>query len=203
MTSGPIILVTADDYLFRYWQAAAVPLAVVKAGLDWQAEPGSRVLIDAAIPGLPGWHDHWWQEKTARYRLVFTNTAPDDAEAFAALQAGCAGYCHAAAPLEMFRQVLDVVATGGVWAGQALVQRLLAAVNRLPAQKPLVDDPLKGLSEREREVAVLAARGKANKLIARELDITERTVKAHLSAAFQKLQVEDRVQLALLVNGIR
>lgn len=203
MTTGSIILVTADDYLCRYWQAAAVPFAVIKAGLDWQAEPGSRVLIDAAIPGLPDWHDPWWREKTVQYRIVFTNTVPDDAEAFAALQAGCAGYCHAAAPLETLRQVLDVVATGGVWAGQALVQRLLAAVNRLPPQKPLADDPLKGLSDREREVAILAARGKANKVIARELDITERTVKAHLSAAFQKLKVDDRVQLALLVNGIR
>lgn len=202
MTAGPIILVTADEYLFRYWQAAAIPQSVVKAGLDWQAELGSRVLIDAAIPGLPAWHDPWWQEKTAQYRIVFTNTAPDDAEAFAALQAGCAGYCHAAAPLETLRQVLDVVATGGIWAGQALVQRLLAAVNRLP-QKAVADDPLKSLSEREREVAILAARGKANKVIARELVITERTVKAHLSAAFQKLRVEDRVQLALLVNGIR
>ncbi len=58
------------------------------------------------------------------------------------------------------------------------------------------------LTEREREVAKRAAQGAANKIIARELGISERTVKAHLSAAFDKLQVPDRVQLALRVNGV-
>lgn len=201
MNSVPILLVTADDYLSRYWQAAAVPCPVIRAGLDWQALEGSRVLIDAAMPGIPAWQSPWWQEKTARYRIIFTNTIPDDAQAFAALQAGCYGYCHAAAPLETLKQVLNVVAHGGIWAGQALVQRLLTAVNHLPAQAT-DQATLAPLSGREREVARLAAQGAANKVIARELTITERTVKAHLSSIFEKLQVEDRIQLALLVNGV-
>lgn len=196
-----IILVTHDDYLFRYWQVALLPHSVVRAGLDWQAPEGCRVLIDAGMPGLPEWTSPWWQEKTACYRIIFTNTVPDDAQAFAALQAGCYGYCHAAAPIEIFKQVLEVVANGGIWVGQALVQRLLAAVNRIP-KGAVADNPLAVLSSREREVALLAAHGAANKVIARELNITERTVKAHLSAAFEKLHVQDRVQLALLVNGI-
>lgn len=203
MSNAPIILVTRDDYLFRYWQAALLPHASIRASLDLQAPPGSRVLIDAAVPEIPDWSSPWWQEKTAQYRIVFTNTAPDDTQAFAALQAGCCGYCHAVAPLETLKQVMEVVASGGIWAGQALVQRLLAAVNRISPKSALAEDPLKALSIREREVTLLAARGVANKLIARELDITERTVKAHLSSAFEKLHVEDRVQLALLVNGIR
>ena len=95
-----------------------------------------------------------------------------------------------------------MVGSGGVWAGQALVQRLLAAVNRIPVAAS-TKDALATLSGREREVAALAAKGAANKVIARELNITERTVKAHLSSAFDKLHVEDRVQLALLVNGVR
>ncbi len=202
MSTSPIILVTHDDYLFRYWQAALLPYAVQRAGLDWQAPEGARVLMDAALSGIPAWQSPWWQEKATRYRIIFTSTVPDDAQAFAALQAGCYGYCHAAAPLETLKQGLDVVGSGGVWAGQALVQRLLAAVNRIPVAVS-TKDPLVMLSGREREVAALAAKGAANKVIARELNITERTVKAHLSSAFDKLHVEDRVQLALLVNGVR
>ncbi len=197
-----VVLVTADDYLFRHWQAAALGRPVVRAGLDWQGETGSCVLIDADTPSLPGWNEPWWQEKTARYRIVLADMTPVDAEAFAALRAGCYGYCQAAAPLETLRQVLEVVSEGGFWAGQALVQRLLATVNRLPVRNQAAD-PLAVLSEREREVVLLAARGAVNKVIARELAITERTVKAHLSSAFEKLQVRDRVNLALLVNGIR
>jgi DNA-binding NarL/FixJ family response regulator len=58
------------------------------------------------------------------------------------------------------------------------------------------------LTEREITVARYAASGQANAQIAEALGITERTVKAHLSAVFEKLGVSDRLQLALLVHGI-
>ena len=58
------------------------------------------------------------------------------------------------------------------------------------------------LTDREITVARYAASGQANAQIAEALGITERTVKAHLSAVFEKLGVSDRLQLALLVHGI-
>ena len=58
------------------------------------------------------------------------------------------------------------------------------------------------LSVREQETAELLARGASNKEIARELDITERTVKAHVSALLEKLGARDRLQLSLIINGI-
>lgn len=57
------------------------------------------------------------------------------------------------------------------------------------------------LTPREREIAVLVGEGVNNKIIARRLDITERTVKAHLGAVFSKLGIPGRLQLALLVTG--
>ncbi len=133
----------------------------------------------------------------AHQRVIVVNTNPSDEEGYAALLAGAA-YCHAAAPKELLQQVLSTVSSGEIWAGRSLVMRLLKAVNQLPAKI----DPLTGLSEREREVAYLAARGQSNKEIARTLNITERTIKAHLSACFEKLNISDRVQLTLKVNGI-
>jgi len=56
-----------------------------------------------------------------------------------------------------------------------------------------------GLTQREVEVATLLKQGLSNKLIARELNITERTVKAHIAAIFQKKGVKDRLHLALLL----
>jgi DNA-binding NarL/FixJ family response regulator len=58
-------------------------------------------------------------------------------------------------------------------------------------------DPLAGLSEREREVLALLAEGLANKLIARRLQISEKTVKSHLTRIFRELDVTDRTQAAL------
>ncbi len=57
------------------------------------------------------------------------------------------------------------------------------------------------LTERERETAHHIARGASNKEIARELGITERTVKAHVGAILEKLNLRDRLQIALRVNG--
>jgi DNA-binding NarL/FixJ family response regulator len=59
------------------------------------------------------------------------------------------------------------------------------------------------LTAREREIAKLAARGTSNLQIAETCDISERTVKAHMSSIFDKLSITDRLQLALRVHGIQ
>jgi DNA-binding NarL/FixJ family response regulator len=96
-----------------------------------------------------------------------------------------------------------VVDLGQIWVGKSVMQRLVAGSRNMP--KP-AEEPAQawdaGLTEREREVAVLAANGASNLAIARDCGISERTVKAHLSAVFTKLNLTDRLQLALRVHGI-
>ena len=58
------------------------------------------------------------------------------------------------------------------------------------------------MTAREQEAALLVAGGASNKEIARQLDITERTAKAHVSAMLEKLGARDRLQLSLILNGI-
>ena len=59
---------------------------------------------------------------------------------------------------------------------------------------------LEKLTKREYEIATLVGRGESNKRIANRLDITERTVKAHLTEIFRKLQITDRIKLALMMK---
>jgi two-component system nitrate/nitrite response regulator NarL len=130
---------------------------------------------------------------------------PGDEEALAAFAAAARGYCNThAAPL-LLRRIADVVAQGGLWIGESLMQRLLRATSHLPVPpaSPATLPWDSGLTARERQVALAVAAGAANKEIAREFDITERTVKAHVSALLEKLGVRDRLQLALVVNGQR
>lgn len=125
---------------------------------------------------------------------------PSEDEALVALAAGAVGYCNGHAAADVLQQVATVVASGGVWVGQALMRRLLASTARvLP---PAESDWRTRLSPREQEAASLLARGASNKEIARELDITERTVKAHVAAMLEKLGARDRLQLSLIINGI-
>lgn len=136
--------------------------------------------------------------------LVILADEPSDDDALAALAAGVAGYCNSHAAPEVLQQVATVVQNGGLWVGQRLMQRLLAGTARLAAAVPPGARPdwAAALTEREREVARAVAQGASNKEIARRLDITERTVKAHVGAVLEKLGARDRLQLSLVVNGI-
>ncbi|MEO8417919.1 MAG: response regulator transcription factor [Methylophilaceae bacterium] len=134
-------------------------------------------------------------------KIVVLANSPDQSEALLALSQGAVGYCHAYSPPEVLVEVRTVISHGGVWLGRELLQRLIAVSTGLVGNKSRqVAESLALLTQREKEVAVEAAKGRSNKEIAKLLDITERTVKAHLSSSFERLGVKDRLQLALLLN---
>lgn len=136
--------------------------------------------------------------------VVLLSLQPDDGEALAAFELGARGYAHALATAEMLREVDAVIAHGGLWVGPALMARLLRALGTRPTHAAPRVDVLEGLSAREREVAEAVAEGLSNKEIALRLDLTERTVKAHLAAVFDKLGVRDRLQLVVKIGaGLR
>lgn len=135
--------------------------------------------------------------------LILLADEPSQDDAMAALAAGALGYCNGHAAADVLRQVARVVENGGIWVGQGLMQRLLSATARLLPEKAGGEQPWRtALTPREQETAVLLARGASNKEIARALDITERTVKAHVGAMLEKLGARDRLQLSLIINGI-
>jgi len=197
-----IVFFTSNASLLARWQDT---FPSGKTCLDWASlgQTSSAVaLVDLSPASLPALSSPEWRQLAAQLRLVGCNAVPNDAEAIEALQAGFSGYCHAYGDPDMMRQVVQVVSAGELWVGRSLLTRLLGAVNLRPAP-PMRTETLELLSTREREVASLAARAASNKEIANSLDITERTVKAHLTAIFAKLGVTDRLQLALHLNGLR
>ena len=102
----------------------------------------------------------------------------------------------------MLQQVSTVVSNEGLWVGPSLLQRLIRATGPR-VERARGDTPdLNALSQREIEVAQHVGNGASNKEIARSLHITERTVKAHLSAIFQKIGVRDRLQLAIFMRSV-
>jgi DNA-binding NarL/FixJ family response regulator len=133
-------------------------------------------------------------------QVVVLSSVPDQVEGLRALNAGARGYCHLLAAPVLLQEVAQVVSLGGLWVGPDLVQRLMAATRELlqrspEAVRPMVD--LSVLSERELQVARAVAEGQSNREVAEQLHISERTVKAHLGAVFEKLGLRDRVQLVL------
>jgi DNA-binding NarL/FixJ family response regulator len=151
---------------------------------------------------------HWMQGAvkriTSQYqhaKIVVLANVPNQAEALYALSLGAVGYSHAYASAAMLKEIKTVISHGGLWLGNELLQKLIEVSTKLTTtQSDYVDNLLTQLTERQKEVAIEAAKGLSNKEIARVLNITERTVKAHLAAIFETLQAKDRLQLALMLN---
>lgn len=134
-------------------------------------------------------------------QLIVLSDQPDDEEGLAALNLGAVGYCNASAGQEVLLQIADVVSRNGLWVGPTLLNRLLRQTAQLQVRTEPRDNWADSLTPRETEIARAAARGLSNREIAEGLGITERTVKAHLTVIFEKLQLRDRLQLSLHVNG--
>lgn len=135
--------------------------------------------------------------------IIVLADMPDDEEGLAVFTAGARAYANTHSDPEILQHISDVVSQGGLWIGQSLMQRLLTATSQMArsANRPR-HDWADVLSARELEVARAVANGASNKEIARQLDITERTVKAHVSAVLDKLKVRDRLQISLKINGM-
>ena len=148
------------------------------------------VLMDLNLPGTPG------LEATRRivastpacHVLVLTMLA-DDTTVAAALRVGARGYLLKEADQEVVVAALRTVASGGQVIGSGLAAR--------PSGGPGAD-----LTARESEVLALLSRGLSNTEIARELDLSLKTVQNHVSHVLAKLQVRDRTQAALRMRGL-
>ena len=143
-----------------------------------------------------------------QYKIVVLSNIPRFEEAIVSLKGGARAYVNAFAGAQTLKQIEEVVNEGGIWLGADLMQALIAssqksnsdqdeARSKLASHEVLQDK----LSAREFEVAKLIAEGDSNKVIARKLNIAERTVKAHVSTIFTKLDVKDRLKLALLFTS--
>jgi two-component system NarL family response regulator len=136
--------------------------------------------------------------------IVLTPVFIEDEE-IALLKAGAKGCCRRGIDPDSLQQVLSVTSNGGVWVTRSLLPRLVSELrkyvdaHRKPPEGPQ-NDALAELTQREREIVRLIVEGASNKEVASTLNISERTVKGHLSNVFQKLGVADRLKLMLYVR---
>ena len=205
MPAVPVLLITHDDVLCRHWlgldEAAWRPArATALCHLaDWRDAGGTLAVLDAGMPGLPAWRDPAMAAAFQGVDVVAASMRPNDEEGKEALAAGAKGYIHAYVTTTALDTVLKTVQAGNVWLGPTLLARLLRQIDE---RVPRTNDWAAGLTLREKEVAERVAIGHSNQAIADELGISERTVRAHVSATFEKLGVTDRLMLSLKVHGV-
>lgn len=154
------------------------------------------VLMDLRMPRVDG------VEATRRIKaaypsvqIVVLTTYSDDESVFAALQAGARGYLTKDAGAEEIARAINAVLGGDAQLDPSVQRRLVDALatGAQPSRRRRADLP-DGLTQREAEVLTLIAGGRSNAEIARELFISEATVKTHINNLFAKAGLRDRAQ---------
>ena len=155
------------------------------------------ILMDIRMPELDG------LEATRRIlatdngaRILVLTTFNLDEYVYEALRAGASGFVLKDDPPEQLISAIRIVAAGDALLSPTVTKRVIERFARTP--RPAPPKGLDDLSEREREVFRLIARGLSNAEIARELYISDTTVKTHITHILQKLDLRDRVQAVVL-----
>jgi DNA-binding NarL/FixJ family response regulator len=161
------------------------------------------VLMDIRMPGVDGLAatEALRRRDDAPQVIVLTTFDADD-HVLRALRAGAAGFLLKDTPPPEIVRAIRLVAAGEAMLSPAVTRRLIEHVadDGLGARRARAGELLDLLTEREREVAVAIGQGKSNAEIAAELFMSVATVKAHVSRLLQKLDLDNRVQIALLAH---
>lgn len=202
-----ILLATSSPYLRQRWSealAAYEPVAVDDGRLLSrhlaEQEHAVPLVLDLAWPDAPR-TDAGWQAISRQSRPLALADAPQDDEGLHLFGLGVRGYGHTLSPAVMLCLMVDTIRNDGVWVGATLMTRLIGSLSSVMPETSREDGWRDPLSVREQEVVEKLLTGASNKLIARDMGITERTVKAHLRAVFEKLDVTDRLQLLIRVKS--
>ena len=168
----------------------------------------SVILLDHELPELGGINGiTTLSQLFPSTRIILFSNNLDDKEVIRALKVGVRGYCHRDIGSDLLNKAVNVVQRGEIWIGRKIIHALIREVaSHESAQHPNAEswgylrDRLMCLTPRELQVAEMVGKGALNKQIAFGMSITERTVKAHLTSIFRKLNVSDRLQLALSIS---
>jgi DNA-binding NarL/FixJ family response regulator len=208
------VLIVDDDALVR----AALTMMLggsEEIAIVGEAEDGTQVaaavsahrpdvvLMDIRMPRMDGLAaTEMLTRLPAPPQIVILTTFDADEHVLRALRAGASGFLLKDTPPADLVRAIQSVAAGDAMLSPAVTRRLLAHVSDPAgsARRLRAAQRLARLSDREREVAIAVGQGKSNAEISAELYLSLATIKAHVSRLLTKLELTNRVQIALLVH---
>jgi DNA-binding NarL/FixJ family response regulator len=213
--SAPIrVLIVDDDALVRAGLsmilASAQDIVIVGEATNGTEVPDAvtehapdLVLMDIRMPGVDGLAaTELLRAQADAPEIIVLTTFDDDEYVLRALRAGASGFLLKDTPPTEIVRAVHVVAAGEPMLSPTITRRLIGQVTDTEARdrRRHAREQLDRLTDRECEVAVAIGLGKSNAQIGRELYMSVATVKTHVSRVLDKLDLNNRVQIALLVH---
>lgn len=200
--------------LSRHWETGFNETFLIRRAGDLPslkraigAQNPAILLLDFDLPGLGGVAGiKALQKFSPATRILVATRAFNADEELSLLRIGAMGCFRKDIDPAMLNRIVTVVRDGGLWITRSLIPGLIEEIrvrhgDRVKENPVRENHHLQILTPREQEVATLVGSGASNKQIARTLNISDRTVKAHLTTTFQKLGITDRLHLALYMSG--
>ena len=158
------------------------------------------VLMDIRMPELDGIQAtrQLAERGPAKTRVLMLTTFDEDQLVYEAMRAGASGFLLKSAPPARLAEAVRVIAAGEALLAPSITRRLVEDFVRRPPPGTTAPAELAELTDREREVLALIARGLSNAEIATELVVSQATVKTHINRLLAKLNLRDRVQAVVL-----
>jgi len=203
-----VAIFSDNQELLKLWSHALIShFDIFTASSTTELHDVSVVVIDSQKVDNNSDLSAMFASTTARFLVAGKDWS--ESKQINALVHGAAGYCGKSEPPKLLLQAVTSVLKGDIWIQRHLVPRIIGTLVKM---KPEAAQPtnstqsiessalLATLSSREKDVANMIRDGENNKVIGNALDISERTVKAHLTSIFKKLNVPDRLHLALYIK---
>lgn len=163
-------------------------------------EPFDLILLDLNMPGADGFTGLLrLRDETPSTPVIVVSATEDKTVVDRALACGAMGFIPKSMPKDDMVQAIRMVMEGNVYRPHDAPPTTRRS--RAPNDQELMDG-LASLTKRQRAVLSLLARGRSNKQIAYELDVTNTTVKAHITAILRKLKVTSRTQAVIVASTI-
>lgn len=160
-----------------------------------ELEP-DMVIMDLGLPGINGIEaTRQIKEYNSEIKVLILTSHDNDREVIAALSAGADAYCMKDINPKKLISVVESVSDGGAWLDPSIARIVLTkATSFIEPEKKTAIKSNSPLTDRENEILQLLADGLGNIEIAKELALSQYTVKAHICNILQKLSVDDRTQ---------
>ena len=131
--------------------------------------------------------------------IAICSDRPDIEEMLECVDLGARAYCNSYMQQPLYEQLVRLLKSGHSWFPPQMLEQTFKLAKMAVKGKDS-DALLKALTPREKEIALLVAEGHSNNNIAESIDISERTVKSHLTNIFKKLELKDRVALVIYLK---